>query len=143
MSINISEMIWTIICFFVLLLVLKTFLFGPLIRHMDERRSRIDAGLGEARRAEDAKKAARQAAEESWHQSSDEARTAITLGKTRAATRRAEDLKQAHERGAQLISDARADSAREEEAARDTVSSSARELAHQLADRLLDGGEER
>ena len=65
MSINISEMIWTIICFFVLLLVLKTFLFGPLIRHMDERRSRIDAGLDEARRAEDAKKAARQAAEES------------------------------------------------------------------------------
>ena len=65
MSINISEVIWTIICFFALLFVLKTFLFGPLIRHMDERQKRIDAGLDEARQAEHARSEAHRAAEES------------------------------------------------------------------------------
>ena len=34
MSINISELIWTVICFFVLLVVLKKLLFDPLVSFM-------------------------------------------------------------------------------------------------------------
>ena len=64
MSINFSEVIWTVICFFALLFVLKKLLFDPLIRHMDARQSKIDAGLREARRAEDAREDARRTAEE-------------------------------------------------------------------------------
>ena len=66
MSINISEVIWTILCFFALLFVLKTLLFGPLLRFMDERRRRIEAGTEEALRAQEARDEAARAAEESW-----------------------------------------------------------------------------
>ncbi|MBQ2062708.1 MAG: ATP synthase F0 subunit B [Oscillospiraceae bacterium] len=143
MSINISELIWTIICFFALLFVLKTFLFGPIMSHMDQRRSRIDAGLDEKRRADETVDAERRAAEESWKKLSDESRAAVTDGKTQASVRRADDLEQAHQQGAQLIEDARADAAREEEDARAAVSRDAGELGRALADRLLAGGEER
>ena len=47
LSINISELIWTIINFFLLYFLLKKFLYTPLIRFMDERKARMDAG-GEA-----------------------------------------------------------------------------------------------
>ena len=55
MSINISELIWTVICFFVLLFVLKALLFNPLIKFMDERKARIDQGLAEGRQAQQAR----------------------------------------------------------------------------------------
>jgi F-type H+-transporting ATPase subunit b len=143
LSINISELIWTIICFFVLLLVLKTFLFGPIMRHMDQRRSRIDAGLDEKRRADETIDAERRAAEESWKKVNDESRRALTDGKTQASVRRADELEQAHRQGAQVVEDARADAAREEEDARAAVSRDAAELGRALADRLLSGREER
>ena len=52
LSINPSETIWTILGFFVLLFLLNQFLYKPLIRFMDERRARIDAGLNEEREAQ-------------------------------------------------------------------------------------------
>ena len=44
MSINISELIWTVICFFVLLVVLKKLLFDPLVSFMAARDARIQVG---------------------------------------------------------------------------------------------------
>ena len=51
LSINFSELIWTIINFFLLLFLLKRFLFDPVCRFMDERQARIDAGLEAERQA--------------------------------------------------------------------------------------------
>ena len=53
LSINISELIWTIINFFLLLFLLKRFLFDPICRHMDQRKARIDAGFEAERQAEE------------------------------------------------------------------------------------------
>ena len=52
MSINVSEVIWTIVCFFALLFVLKKFLFDPLIRFMEQRQATIDQGLERGRDAQ-------------------------------------------------------------------------------------------
>ncbi|MBQ1459424.1 MAG: ATP synthase F0 subunit B [Oscillospiraceae bacterium] len=141
MSINISEMIWTIICFFALLFVLNTFLFKPLIRFMDERRSRIDAGLEEARRAEEAREEARQAAEESWSARSLEARHLITQGKLEDDKLHTSTVEEAHLRVAQAREEAQAAVAREESQAREEARLAGRELTETLADRLLDNGE--
>ena len=51
LSINISELIWTIINFFLLLFLLKHFLFDPISRFMDDRQARIDAGTEAERQA--------------------------------------------------------------------------------------------
>ena len=52
MSINISELIWTVICFFVLLVVLKKLLFDPLVSFMAARDARIQDGLNAGRTAQ-------------------------------------------------------------------------------------------
>ena len=54
LSINFSELIWTIINFFLLLFLLKHFLFDPVSRFMDARQARIDAGLDAEREAKEA-----------------------------------------------------------------------------------------
>ena len=47
LSINISDLIWTVINFFLLYFLLKHFLYTPVIRFMDERKARTDAKLRE------------------------------------------------------------------------------------------------
>lgn len=51
LSINFSELIWTIINFFLLFFALKHFLFKPLLRFMDARQAKIDAGTEAERQA--------------------------------------------------------------------------------------------
>ena len=51
-QIFISELIWTVINFFLLLFLLKRFLFTPVLRFMEARKARIDAKIEEERNAE-------------------------------------------------------------------------------------------
>ena len=51
LSINLSELIWTIINFFLLYFVLKRFLFDPVCSFMDARQAKIDAGLNAEKQA--------------------------------------------------------------------------------------------
>lgn len=51
LSINISELIWTIINFFLLYFLLKHFLYDPVVRFMDARRARLDDALEKEREA--------------------------------------------------------------------------------------------
>ena len=52
MSINVSELIWTILCFFVLLFVLKKFLLDPLLQVLDARNANVAEGLEAGRQAQ-------------------------------------------------------------------------------------------
>ena len=52
LSINISETIWTVINFFLLLFVLKKFLFDPILKVMDAREAKISAGTEAAQKAQ-------------------------------------------------------------------------------------------
>ena len=51
-SINLSELIWTIINFFLLMFLLKRFLYTPILRFMAARQARVDAGLEAERSAQ-------------------------------------------------------------------------------------------
>ena len=52
-EVNPGLMIWTIVCFLVVLFVLKKFAFGPVQQMIDTRRERIQNALDEADRARD------------------------------------------------------------------------------------------
>ena len=52
MSINPSELIWTVINFFLLLFLLKHFLYTPVLRFMEDRQARMDAKLNEEKQAQ-------------------------------------------------------------------------------------------
>ena len=81
MSINVSEVIWTIVCFFALLFVLKKFLFDPLVRFMEARQASIDEGHEKARQAQQQKDESDAALRESWKERSQEAKQLLAEGK--------------------------------------------------------------
>lgn len=137
MSINISEVIWTIICFFALLFVLKTFLFGPLIRFMDERRSRIEGGLAEKRRADDALAENERQIEENWTQRRAHASQMLSESKDRDEETHAQAMQQVHAEAAQAIEAARERVAQEEAAAQEAAVRQGEALTQLLAARLL------
>ena len=82
MSINVSEVIWTIVCFFALLFVLKKFLFDPLIRFMEQRQAAIDQGLERGWDAQRKKDENDAALREKWRERSVEAKQLLAEGKT-------------------------------------------------------------
>lgn len=51
-NIQISVVIWTVICFLLLMFILKTLLFKPMLELMDKRRTRIDAATEKIQQAE-------------------------------------------------------------------------------------------
>ena len=106
MSINVSEVIWTIICFFALLFVLKKFLFDPLIKFMDQRQAGIDAGLEKGREAQRKKEENAAALRESWKERSAEAKQLIAEGKAADEEERSRVLEAAHAQAARDIQDA-------------------------------------
>ena len=82
MSINVSEVIWTIVCFFALLFVLKKFLFDPLLRFMEQRQAAIDQGLERGRDAQRKKDENDAELREKWRERSVEVKQLLAEGKT-------------------------------------------------------------
>lgn len=137
MSINVSEVIWTVICFFALLFILKKFLFGPLISFMDERQTRIDAGKAANREAEESKQKNAAALEESWKTRNEEAKNLLAQAKTAAEAGRAKTVAQAHADAHEAEKAARSNIQTERE---DTLAQAEKkmpELVDALADQLL------
>lgn len=75
-------MIWTIVCFFALLFVLKKFLFDPLLRFMEQRQAAIDQGLERGRDAQRKKDENDAALREKWRERSVEVKQLLAEGKT-------------------------------------------------------------
>lgn len=106
MSINVSEVIWTVICFFVLLYVLKKFLFTPLITFMEDRKARIEAGLAESREAKRKQEEQENTLRENWQERSDKAKQLVSDGKAADEKAHAEHMRKAQMQAAQAESDA-------------------------------------
>ena len=97
LSINISELIWTIINFFLLYVLLKRFLFDPVGRLLDERQAKIDAGLDAEKQAQAAVDENRARLEAEKTASRREASTIIGRTEADDEKRRAESIEAAKE----------------------------------------------
>ena len=137
MSINVSEVIWTVICFFALLFVLKKFLFGPLVKFMDERQSRIDAGND--LRSESERRVQTNAAqlEESWKARSDEMHALQEKNRIDAEAERSKTVAAAHEAAHEAEKEARDRIKTEREEVLTQVDEKMPELVDVLSDRLF------
>lgn len=74
MNIQISVMVWTVICFLLLVLILQKLLFSPMLRMMDARSARIAAAKKRHEDNENAEKAAKAAADEAFRESAVQAK---------------------------------------------------------------------
>ena len=100
MSINISELIWTVICFFVLLVVLKKLLFDPLVSFMAARDARIQDGISAGRTAQQQLDAAAQARSDAQRRQSAAADALLAEAKSASERKRAQTLQAAHQEAA-------------------------------------------
>lgn len=137
LSINISETIWTVINFFLLMFLLKRFLYTPIIRLLDERKARLDAGLEAERKAKETVEENRMRLDAETAETRKEAD--LLLSESRAADERrsaemiAEAQKQA-EAGLKAFQDGYEEKYEQELSA---ISSHRQELSSLLASRLL------
>ena len=95
LSINISELIWTVINFFLLFFLLRHFLYKPICAHMDARQARIDAGLAQERAARDALQAENDRLEQEKQAAREQARLQLQQAETQAEQARVEELRRA------------------------------------------------
>lgn len=139
-SINISELIWTVINFFLLLFLLKRFLYTPILRVMEERQARTDALFDEERRAKESvqENDARLAAEKA--RSREEASRFLSESGSAQEQRRIEALSQARKSAQAFRQEAQTQLAAQSEAEQAQLAAARPELAALLAGRLL--GEE-
>ena len=137
MSINISELIWTVICFFVLLVVLKKLLFDPLVSFMAARDARIQDGLNAGRTAQQQLDAAARARSEAQRKQAAAADALLAEAKSAAERARAQALQRAHQEAAQATRAMRARVRDEETAAAAAVDATLPELGTALTGGLL------
>ncbi len=137
MSINISELIWTVICFFVLLVVLKKLLFDPLVSFMAARDARIQDGLSAGRTAQQQLDAAARARSEAQRKQAAAADALLAEAKSAAERARAQALQRAHQETAQATRAMRARVRDEETAAAAAVDVKLPELVTALTGGLL------
>lgn len=137
LSINISELIWGIINFFLLYFLLKRFLYKPLISFMDKRRERIEAGYEDEKHALEEKKQVEEQIRAAQEQSRSDARQ--LLGSTGEENSRLlrQSIQQAQEESENELRffDEGADEFRRQK--QEELSSCKAELAQLLAEKLL------
>ena len=137
MSINISELIWTVICFFVLLVVLKKLLFDPLVSFMAARDARIQDGLSAGRTAQQQLDAAARDRSEAQRKQAAAADALLAEAKSAAGRARAKALQSAHQEAARATRAMRARVRDEEAAAAAAVDAKLPELVTALTGGLL------
>lgn len=140
LSINISELIWTVINFLLLLFLLRHFLYKPICQHLDARQARIDAGLAKEREAREALAAEDERLEGEKQAAREQARALLQQAEAEAAREGEERLRQARQTAREEERQTRErmrDEIRQEE---NRLTAAEPALASRLADRLL--GEE-
>ena len=137
-SINISELFWTVINFFLLLFLLNRFLFKPVTTFMANRQARIDAGLQAEQDAKSdiEKNSERLQAEKA--KAREEAKQLLTRNTEELEKNSAEALREAKKTNVQSRKDGEEALKAKQEAAGQQLHQAAPELAAILAERLLD-----
>ncbi|MBP5211884.1 MAG: hypothetical protein J6Z30_03405, partial [Pyramidobacter sp.] len=109
MTIYVSEIIWTVVCFLVLLVVLKKLLFDPILTFMDAREEK----LARARKAGDDANAARTDADaalaEARRKDRADANALLAEARARDEQARAEAVSAVKQETAQTMKQARAE----------------------------------
>lgn len=137
LSINISEVIWTIVNFLLLTFLLKKFLYDPIIKFMDERNARIAAADNEMKEAQENKARIEAETAEKREQTRDEARRVIADGKAENERKRAATVSGANAEELQHRKAMKLDVSKEKEELKAELNENEASLAEMLAKQLL------
>ena len=137
LSINFSELFWGIFNFFLLLFLLNRFLYKPLIKFMDDRKARIDAGLDEEKKALEEEQANNDGIEAALDEKRIEAKSIIEKAGAEDKASHSQAISEARSDAEKTVLDARENAAKVEKQLEERVKQQSQELAQLLADKLL------
>ena len=137
LSINFSELFWGIFNFFLLLFLLNRFLYTPLIKFMDDRKARIDAGLDEEKKALEEEQANNDGIEAALDEKRVEAKSIIEKAGAEDKASHSQAISEARSDAEKTVLDARENAAKVEKQLEERVKQQSQELAQLLADKLL------
>ena len=140
LSINVSELIWTIVNFFLLYFLLKHFLYTPVVRFLDKRQARLDEALKQEAEARAAAAETDKQIEDDKARRREEASELLSASQREVEENSRRALAEAKTEAAQAMEDAEKRLRAEGEKERAALLSETEELAAALADRLLDEG---
>ena len=136
-SINISELIWTVINFFLLLFLLNRFLYKSVISFMEQRQARIDAKLREEEEAKARIEENDARILDEKARSREEAKKLLALNAEEIEKHNAEVLQEAKKASVQNRKDSEAALSQRQEKTAQQLHEAAPELAAMLAEKLL------
>ena len=139
MSIQISVVIWTIICFILLMLILNNLLFKPVLSVMDKRREKIDAARAKKAERENiiAENERLTAEKKAEHEANEKKLIKERVEKVSSDRRKA--VEAAKEVRLKRLDETRKKTDAEEKEILSKLSTHAEELAVMLADRIVKG----
>lgn len=137
LSINFSELFWGLFNFFLLLFLLNRFLYKPLIKFMDDRKARIDAGLDEEKKALEEEQANNDGIEAALDEKRVEAKSIIEKAGADDKASHSQAISEARSDAEKTVLDARENAAKVEKQLEERVKQQSQELARLLADKLL------
>ena len=137
MSINVSELIWTILCFFVLLFVLKKLLIDPLLKVMDARNANVAEGLEAGRQAQLAREENDEALLQAKKDAAQQANALVQEAKSADEKARQAAVAEAKQSAAQSMKDTREQIRAEEQAVSAELEQELPTLVETLAAALL------
>ena len=140
LSINVSELIWTIVNFFLLYFLLKRFLYTPVVRFLDARQARLDEALKEEAEARAAAEESEQRIEEDKARRREEAAQLLSDSQREDAERSCLALSEAQDAAVQTLQAQSERLRSEQERERAALSAETDELAALLAGQLLGEG---
>ena len=133
----VSEIIWTVINFFLLLFLLKRFLYNPIIRFTEERQARMDAKLLEEK---DAKARVAENEERILNEktkSREEARQLLAQSADALEKQHAQVMSEARAASSKRLKDGEAELAERRDKTAEKLREATPELATLLSKRLL------
>ena len=137
MSINPSELIWTVINFFLLLFLLKHFLYNPVLRFMADRDARMNAKLSEEKDAQAKVKENDERLQGEKARSREEAKRILAQSGDELEKRHTARMSEARAQSTQALKDGEAALAERREKTAGKLQEATPELAALLAKRLL------
>ena len=137
MSINVSELIWTILCFFVLLFVLKKLLIDPLLKVMEARNANLAEGLEAGRQAQLAREENDEALQQAKKDAAQQANVLVQEAKSADEKARQAAVAEAKQSAAQSMKDTREQLHAEEQAVSAELEQELPALVETLAAALL------
>ena len=137
LEICVPELIWTIINFFLLMFLLKIFLYKPVLKILDERRAKVEEGFAESKMAEADLKETNAAVTEELSAQNAKAREYIGQAKAEAENERDAVVADAHKEAESMNKGVRERIEAEEKAAKCDVEDSMPELVMLLTKKLV------